>query len=267
MDQSGDSVDALLEEADRQPFSGWDFDWLDGRIESAPLPWDYTGTVEELAEISPDLLDLGTGGGEWLSSLRSLPPLTVATEAYPPNVGVAGARLRPLGVHLIQVSAARDNSGRPIKGTTSRLPIADAAFQLIACRHESFEPEEVARILAPGGWFVTQQADAGNDDDYRRLLGAPLDRVDPADRWEVWLPDQLTEAGFEVVEVGSASLVQTIRDVGALAWNLKAISWNGARLLDCRISRQAAPSPRTHRSRGPDIRQSAALLGAGSEVS
>jgi SAM-dependent methyltransferase len=225
MSRAPDSIDALLEEADRQPFSGWDFDWLDGRIDSAPLPWDYTGTVEELMGASPDLLDLGTGGGEWLSSLDSLPPQTVATEAWPPNVGVAGARLRPLGVHLIQVSAARDNSGRPIEGATSRLPIADATFHLVACRHESFEPLEVARILAPGGWFVTQQVDVGNDDDYRRLLGASVESVDPTEEWEAWLPDQLREAGFEVVEVGSAPLVQTIRDVGALAWNLKAIPW------------------------------------------
>jgi hypothetical protein len=225
MDRRADAVDALLDAADRQPFLGWDFGWLDGRLDSAPLPWDYTGAIEELATNSPDLLDLGTGGGEWLSGLRRLPPRTVATEAWPPNVGVARAQLEQLGVHVIQVSAARDNSGKPLRGAASRLPIADGSFHLVSCRHESFEPSDVARIVVSGGWFITQQVDVGNDDDYRRLLGAPVEAVDPADRWEAWLPDQLTEAGFDVVDVGSAPLVQTIRDVGALAWNLKAVPW------------------------------------------
>ncbi|MGH2630063.1 MAG: class I SAM-dependent methyltransferase [Actinomycetota bacterium] len=225
MGRHADAVDALLDAADRQPFSGWDFSWLEGRIDSQPLPWDYTAAVEELAPASPDLLDLGTGGGEWLSGLLTLPPRTVATEAWPPNVEVARVRLTPLGVHLIQVSPARHNSGKPREEATSRLPIADRSFHLVACRHESFEPTELARILVRGGWFVTQQVDVGNDDDYRRLLGSPLGTFDPAKKWEAWLPDQLSEVGFEVVEYRSASLVQTIRDVGALAWNLKAIPW------------------------------------------
>ena len=76
-----DRVDALLDEAERQPFVGWDFSWLRGRLDSQPLPWDYTATVVEHARSSPDLLDLGTGGGEWLAELSYRPPRTVATEA------------------------------------------------------------------------------------------------------------------------------------------------------------------------------------------
>jgi hypothetical protein len=64
------AVDALIDEAERQPFTGWDFSWIEGRIIADPLPWDYTAAVVNAARHSPDLLDLGTGGGEWLADPR-----------------------------------------------------------------------------------------------------------------------------------------------------------------------------------------------------
>jgi len=220
-----DGIDGLIDEADHQPFSGWDFSWIEGRITAKPLPWDYTGAVLEQARRSPDLLDLGTGGGEWLASLQLRPALTIATEAWPANVPVASARLGPLGVHVVQVAPARDNSGRPLDGEGACLPFATGSLHLVVSRHESFEVPEVARVLAPGGWLITQQVDAGNDLEYQELLGMKPLPVDPCDRWEEWFPAQLREVGFEIVEQASAPFVQTVRDVGALAYGLKAIPW------------------------------------------
>src|SRR5205809_733348 len=212
MSESGapDRVDALLDEAERQPFVGWDFSWLRGRLESQPLPWDYTATIVEHARRSPDLLDLG---GEWLAELSYRPPRTVATEAWGRNVAIAGARLRPLGVDLVQVAPAWDNSGKPVEGTASPLPFPDQAFHLVVDRHESFDVGEVARILVPGGWFITQLVDAGNDLEYRALFGIESPEPDPKDRWASWLPGQLEHAGLHVVEQASAPLVQVVRDV------------------------------------------------------
>lgn len=220
-----DRTDALLDEAERQPFVGWDFSWLRGRLESQPLPWDYTSSVVAQAKRSADMLDLGTGGGEWLAELPHRPSRTVATEAWPPNVKVAKARLKPLGVAVVQVAPARDNTGKPIEGAAPSLPFGDRSFHLVVDRHESFEIGEVARILAPGGWFITQQVDAGNDSEYMALMGLGPPPVDPASRWAAWLPAQLEGAGMRVVEHASAPLVQVIKDVGALAWGLKAIPW------------------------------------------
>ena len=224
IDLSRDRVDDLLDEAERQPFSGWDFSWIDDRIVSDPLPWNYTASVVEHARRSPDLLDLGTGGGEWLASLPYRPPRTVATEAWKPNVAVAAARLAPLGVDVVEVEGARDNSGKPVEGRAARLPFDDASFHLVVDRHEAFDVGEVARILASGGWFITQQVDVGNDDDYRALFGVPPEpRTEP---WAAWMPGQLERSGLEVVEHTSAPFVQHIRDVGALAYGLaKGIPW------------------------------------------
>jgi SAM-dependent methyltransferase len=40
------------------------------------------------------------------------------------------------------------------------LPLADATFDLVINRHESFDAREVQRVLRPGGTFITQQVGA-----------------------------------------------------------------------------------------------------------
>jgi hypothetical protein len=69
-----DSFNELLREADEHPVVGWDFSWLGDRLSSPPLPWDYEAMLLRHARRSPDLLDLGTGGGEFLASLEHRPP-------------------------------------------------------------------------------------------------------------------------------------------------------------------------------------------------
>jgi hypothetical protein len=92
-----ESFEELISEAQDHPTEGWDLSWLAGRMETRSLPWDFGEIVSEYARQSPDMLDMGTGGGEWLSSLPYRPPRTVATESWPPNVSVAKNRLTPLG--------------------------------------------------------------------------------------------------------------------------------------------------------------------------
>lgn len=93
----------LIQEAEDAPFSGWDFSFFEGRMHTGDLPWDYRARVIECLPGATALLDMGTGGGELLSSLRPLPPTTYATEAYPPNLPVARAQLAPLGVNIVAV--------------------------------------------------------------------------------------------------------------------------------------------------------------------
>ena len=98
--------DWLLEEA-KVPFEGWDFSYVGktGRLKEAPLSWNYTGLVmRKLPEIG-SLLDMGTGGGEFLSMLKPLPAQTYATEGYKPNVAVAKGRLEPLGITVVEAAS------------------------------------------------------------------------------------------------------------------------------------------------------------------
>ena len=53
---------------------------------------------------SADLLDMGVGGGEWLSARPRARGRTVATEAWAPNIEVARSRLAPLGISVVAVA-------------------------------------------------------------------------------------------------------------------------------------------------------------------
>ena len=216
------SLSDLLEEAERRPLHGWDLS-LDGRIAAAP-PWDFAALADGWIARAPDLLDMGTGGGEWLSERPFRPARTVATEAWPPNFAVAQARLAPLGVSVVAVAGAPDNADQAAAAVLPALPFADGAFHLVVNRHESFVAAEVARVLAPAGHFVTQQVTADLGAPFRALLGAP---TAPAESpWT--LPqaiDQVRAAGLEVVASAQGAARITYADVGALAWYLIHVPW------------------------------------------
>jgi 2-polyprenyl-3-methyl-5-hydroxy-6-metoxy-1,4-benzoquinol methylase len=84
----------LINEAN-QKFEGWDFSYIEstGRMREFPSSWNYRNKVQIRLPGSSSMLDMGTGGGEFLSSLSPLPANTCATEGYEPNIPVARNRL------------------------------------------------------------------------------------------------------------------------------------------------------------------------------
>ena len=215
-------LDELLAEVEARPVSGWDFSWLGARVVHEPLPWDFEEIVFRRARRSSDLLDMGTGGGERLARMPYRPPRTVATEAWEPNIDVAGRRLRPLGVTVVRDEGAPDNVDQRPDEERGRLPFPSESFELVTNRHEAFVAREVARILVPRGTFVTQQV-RGDYGDFHDALGLPRPR---ASRWTLDLARaQVVAAGLEVVAGGEAHETTEFADVGAFAWYLKAIPW------------------------------------------
>lgn len=211
----------LVDEAWAQPTEGWDFSWLGERYREDAVPWDYTAMVLELAGTSPDLLDLGTGGGEWLARLPFRPRRTVATEGWPPNLEVARTRLAPLGIEVVAYD--KPSGAVSLESAAELLPFPDGSFHLITNRHESFVSDELARVLARDGHFITQQV--GEWDALSPLLGLP-GTVDSRERWQLSVAkDELESAGFEVLNSGEARLVTHLADIGALVWYLKMIPW------------------------------------------
>ena len=176
------------------------------------------------AHDSPDLLDMGTGGGEWLAALRHRPARTVATEAWPPNVEVAGARLRPLGITVVAVDAAPDNVEQRPEEERGRLPFPNASFSLVTNRHESFVGSEVARVLDASGVFLTQQV-GGDYAAFYDALGLPR----PQRRYPRWdrgfATRQLEAAELRAVEGLEGAEEIRFTDAGAFAWYLQAIPW------------------------------------------
>ncbi len=221
------SVEELLAEVRAHPIEGWDFGWLraQGRYHEDEPPWNYDSLVEVRSRGSPDLLDLGTGGGERLATFRDRPPRTVATESFLPNLRVAARRLHPLGVQVIRTSAAPENVRLSEQRLRGRLPFRDRAFHLIIDRNESFVPSEVARVLDAGGTFLTEQTGSNEIPIFARLLDLPPHAV--ASRpWTLEVArEQLTKAGLSVGSGQEAEFELRLDDIGALAWYLTAVPW------------------------------------------
>jgi SAM-dependent methyltransferase len=216
------TFDELISEALAAPFSGWDFSWLAARSPARGLPWSYGREVARRALLAETMLDMGTGGGEVLSRLAARSRHTVATEAWPPNVPIAASRLVPLGIPVVRDEGAADNM-RQDGSERGRLPFRDAAFGLVANRHEAFRADEVSRVLAPGGAFVTQHVDFHSFDELYRLVG-----LEPPDQPESWLPialRQVRDAGLTVQAAVRGEERYEFRDVGAVAYYLRVISW------------------------------------------
>jgi SAM-dependent methyltransferase len=214
--------DELLAEAEATAFQGWDFSKLRDRLISEPPQWDFSDMVANAAASATTMLDMGTGGGEWLSSLSARAPVTVATESWPPNVGVAAARLKAVGVPVVYTEGAPDNYRQEPGDLVGRLPFRTEVFDLVSNRHESFRADEVARVLRPGGLFLTQQAHSGSKQ-FHQLLGR-----EPPDLQEFELDlavAQLLDAGLSIDEADVGIATTIFADIGALAWYLRSVPW------------------------------------------
>ena len=138
---------------------GWDFSHIVGRYtEEMDLPWDYQRIILDYLMPEMKLLDVDTGGGEFLLSLHHPHENTSAAEAYPPNVELCKETLLPLGIDF------RVGDGEDI------LPYEDATFDMVINRHGDFNVKDIHRMLKDGGIFITEQVGAENDRELVELL-------------------------------------------------------------------------------------------------
>ena len=197
-----------------QPFSGWDFGHLRRRYSEEKPPWSYEELARDVLRGARAAVDLGTGGGEVLARLAdTFPGRMVATEAYPPNWAVARDRLASTGASVVAYAAEE---------TSSVLPFRDAAFDAVLDRHEAYDAREVARVLAPGGVFLTQQVNGRSHADLLGWFGTEPHWPDvTVDR----LAADLVRMGLDIELARSWWGSISFFDVGALVYYLKAIPW------------------------------------------
>ena len=92
-------IDIWKKEESVAHIHGWDFSHIEGRYtEETDLPWNYQHIILDYLNPEMKLLDIDTGGGEFLLSLRHPYVKTSATEAYPPNIQLCRETLLPLGI-------------------------------------------------------------------------------------------------------------------------------------------------------------------------
>jgi len=209
----GRSFDQLIDEAERAPIDGWDFNWLKGRaIEERPR-WRYFDRVAERAAALSSMLDIQAGAGGMIADLSTLPPLTVATEGYAPNVAVAARRLQPRSAHLIWTQEDRP-----------ALPLASDTFELVTSRHpvETWW-DEIARVLRPGGSFLSQQVGPHSLRELSEFLMGPLP---PGSRRDPEIARRAAEgAGLIVTDLRSERPRTAFYDIGAVVYFLRLVVW------------------------------------------
>jgi SAM-dependent methyltransferase len=189
-------------------FSGWSLHDVDVRpLEPGP-PWDYEAIARDQVSRARAVLDQGTGGGEVLSRvIDGLSARVVATEPWVVNAPVARRRLAPLGVRVVRCSSLH-------------LPFGDAGFDLVLDRHEELDPAEVARVLRPGGWVVTQQV---GHDDWAELWRFFPDRHEFGDHFRAY-SDGFRAAGMAVAATKHYRKV-AFRTLGAVVFMLLLTPW------------------------------------------
>ncbi len=192
---------------------GWDFSHLKGRWsdEEDQLPWSYKKTILKYLEPHMKLLDIDTGGGEFLLSLNHPYENTFVTEAFEPNFKLCNEKLSPLGITV-------KNS------TTDSLPFDDNTFDIILNRHGDLNASEFFRVLKPGGIFITQQVGAYNDREFIKLI-SPQSTITFPNQYLQAQSEKFEEVGFEILEENEGYHPIKFYDVGALVWFAKIIEW------------------------------------------
>ena len=202
----------LWKKEENAGFSGWDFSRLDGRWDEENLPWDYKNIINKYLKPKDALLDMGTGGGEFLLTLNHPFNKTSVTEMWQANFELCMQKLSPLGVNVKKV--VNDND----------LPFNDNSFDLIINRHESFSIKEVKRILNPGGIFITQQVGTENN----KILSEKLIKDFKPQYRENNLKNKVQEFQDNLFKIEyKKEFFPYLRfyDVGAIVYFAKIIEW------------------------------------------
>lgn len=203
-----------LREEEIAHIKGWDFSHIEDRYESDDdLPWDYRGVINQYLRPESEILDIDTGGGEFLLTLNHPNERLSATENYPPNVRYCKEVLLPLGIDF------RQADGKGI------LPFKDGRFDMVIDRHGDYNAGEIWRVLKPGGMFITQQVGAENDRELVNLLLPEAVEVPFPDQYLEVAVKKFRDQGFEILHAQEAFRPIRFFDVGALVWFARVLPW------------------------------------------
>lgn len=204
---------ALWKSEEEHSFKGWDFSYINNRVKDEPLPWDYKETVKSYISDSKKILDMGTGGGEFLLSLNTVGGNTYATESYLPNVEVARKNLEKKGIQVVYVEDVKN------------LPFENETFDLIINRHEDYNIEEINRVLKSNGVFITQQVGGLNNREMSKyLLGGDFSLTNVSLDLN-HIESEAIKNNMTIIEKAEAFPKSYFYDIGALVFLAKIIEW------------------------------------------
>ena len=145
--------------------TGWDFSRTRTRI--APVPWEYGEVVRRYLRPDSRVLDVGTGGGERFLELAPYFGEGVGTDISPAMISTARANLPPGLARRVSFEAMPAHD----------LRFSDASFDVVLNRHAPVDPDEIHRVLRPGGAFITQQVGSRNTANIHEVFGIHPNRT------------------------------------------------------------------------------------------
>ncbi len=190
---------------------GWDL--LRLNIRKAPTPWQLEDVSRELLTGKESVLDMGCGDGRVLASLADRYRRGIGVDVSKSRVDRARLSLPMklrMRVHFTRASA-------------HAVPAPGGTFHLVINRHAPLFPEEVDRVLAPGGVFMTQQV--GNQDSRAVYATFGLERAysPPA---EVMLPgtlNVLTEFDYRLLRHEAYDVPMVFGDIPSLLFWMQSV--------------------------------------------
>ncbi len=199
-------------EEEKAHIKGWDFSCIENRTYEGELPWKFEDIINKYRNSAGRLLDIDTGGGEFLLSIGHPYYLTSATEGYPPNAALCREKFRKLGIDFHEINSYNE------------MPFPDNYFDIIMNRHGSYDPDELYRVLKQGGVFVTQQVGEDNDRELVELLLPDAPKPYPGHDLAN-CTKALENTGFKILESSEAYRPLEFYDTGALVWFARIIEW------------------------------------------
>ena len=206
------TFEELLAEGVGVLVEGWDFSWFEGRATEERPPWGYSRLLADRMASATAALDIQTGGGEVLAQIPHPPAVLAATESWPPNVEIARRNLAPLGATVVAIDDDAD------------LPFPADSFDLVVSRHPvRTRWDEIARVLTPGGTFLSQMVGAGS---VRELTDAMMGPQTPSRRRSTrWAADQAEAADLVVEDLRTAALEMRFYDIASVIVFLRKVIW------------------------------------------
>lgn len=179
-------------------------------------PWDYLSEARAaVSGSSHGVLDIGTGDGAAFAAMGPLPVGSAATSTGPAFL-TARRMLEPLRVNVQRVEE--------VWADDLVLPFFDGHFATVISRCGLINAHEVARLLQPGGVFVTEQFDTRDGIAINEALGVPLG-WDPDSMTVDVLTDALTAEGMEVTRAEHHAGARRFTSLSAVLWYLRAVPW------------------------------------------
>lgn len=193
-------------------FKGWNFSYLENKWVTEKLPWNYRDILKKYLNPNYKLLDMGTGGGEFLLSLNHPYNNTSVTEMWEPNVKLCKEKLEPLGITVKQIF------------TDTHLPFDDNSFDIVINRHSSFDIKEIRRILKPNGILITQQVGGQNNEVLSKALIKDFKPLFPENTLSNKL-EELEQNSFKILYAKEYFPHLRFKDIGAIIYFAKIIEW------------------------------------------